>query len=101
MKVKFDIGNILKTAFKLTAIGIVGYVAVDDYRYAKINLERCKNEIYLVDSNRYNNFSKQYKERTRYADYKAWSKERDLMYDSLEKLSISKKAYFEGINNIK
>lgn len=86
---------------KLTTLGLVAFVVVDNHKYTKIDLEKCKKEIYATDSNRYNKFERTYKERNRYADYKAWDAERERMFDSLENLGVAQKAYFEGKNNIK
>ncbi len=101
MKVKFDVTKSIENAFRLVAIGIVGFVVVDNHKYTKIDLEKCKQQIYRVDSNRYNKFNNSYKERNRYADYQAWGAEREKMLDSMKKIGAAEKSYFEGLNTIR
>lgn len=101
MRIKVDFSGAIEKTFKLIAIGIFGFVVVDNHKYTKNALENCKKEIYQTDSCRYKRFDDSYKEINRYADYKAWGAERDKMLDSIKKIGSAQKAYFEGINNIK
>ena len=102
MQIKFNTTkHFFERAIKLATVGLVGFVVIDNHKYTKIDLEKCKKEIYTTDSNRYNRFNKSYVERNRYTDYKAWDAERDRMLDSIEKLGTAHKAYFEGGNKIK
>ena len=101
MQVKKLLTNSFKPTVILATLSLVGYVAFDDYRQSLKAIEDYKQEIFLKDSVRYQNFSNEYKSKSFYEDAEAWRNERDEMLDSLEKIGIAQKAYYEGAQMVR